>query len=47
MHWVTGVSHIEGSKLKLVFENQEMKAVDLQHNLEGEIFEPLKDLSFF
>ncbi len=47
MHWVTSVSHIDRYKLKLAFENQEIKIVDLQTHLEGEIFEPLKDLSYF
>lgn len=47
MHWVTGVSYIENYKLKLAFENKEIKLVDLQKHLEGEIFKPLKDLSYF
>jgi hypothetical protein len=47
MHWVTGVSHIGDYKLKLEFENKEIKVADLQKHLEGEIFEPLKDLSYF
>ncbi len=47
MHWVTAVSHIGDYKLKLEFEKKEIKVVDLQKHLEGEIFEPLKDLSYF
>jgi len=47
MHWITEVSYIEGYKLKLKFENNEYKLVDLQPYLEGEIFETLKDISYF
>ena len=47
MHWITEVSYIEGYKLKLKFENNKYKFVDLQPYLEGKIFEPLKDISYF
>ena len=47
MHWITEVSYIEDYKLKLKFENNEYKLVDLQPYLEGKIFEPLKDVSYF
>jgi len=47
MHWVTKVSYIDGYKLKLKFENNEYKVVDLQLHLEGKIFEPLKNISYF
>ena len=47
MHWITEVSYIEDYKLKLKFENNEYKLVDLQPYLEGEIFETLKDISCF
>ncbi len=47
MHWVIDVSYIGEYKLKLKFENNECKMVDLQPHLEGKIFEPLKNISYF
>ncbi len=47
MHWITDVTYIEDYKLKLKFENNEYKLVDLQPHLDGKIFEPLKDISYF
>ena len=47
MHWITDVAYIAGYKLKLKFENNEYKLVDLQSHLDGKIFEPLKDTSYF
>ena len=47
MHFVKDVKYIKDYKLNLIFENGISKLVDLQPHLEGEIFEPLKDLSYF
>jgi Protein of unknown function (DUF2442) len=47
VHWITDVSYIDNYKLKLKFENGEYKLVDLKPHLEGKIFEPLKDISYF
>ena len=47
MHWITEVSYIEDYKLKIRFENGEYKLVDLESHLEGKIFKPLKDISYF
>jgi len=47
MHWITDVSYLDGYKLKLRFETNEQKLVDLTSHLEGNIFEPLKDITFF
>ena len=47
MHWITDVTYIEGYKLKLKFENNEYKLVDLQPHLDGRIFEPLKDIPMY
>ena len=47
MHWIIDVAYITGYKLKLKFENNEYKLVDLQSHLDGKIFEPLKDVSYF
>jgi len=47
MRWVTEATYLGGYKLKIRFDNGESKVVDLQPHLDGPIFEPLKDLSFF
>lgn len=47
MHCVTDVKYINDYKLKLTFENGIKKLVDLKAHLEGEIFEPLKDIDYF
>ena len=44
---VTGVSHIEVYRLRVEFSNGVIKEVDLSGDLYGEVFEPLKDVSFF
>ena len=44
---VTGVSHIKAYELHIEFNNGEAKKVDLSGELSGEIFEPLKDPTFF
>jgi hypothetical protein len=36
-----------GYRLKIRFENEEVRVVDLSDHLDGPIFEPLKDLSYF
>jgi hypothetical protein len=47
MHYVVDASYLGGYKLKIRFENEEVRVVDLSRHLEGPVFEPLKDLSFF
>jgi len=47
MHWVKDASYVEGYKLRIHFENDEIKLVDLSGHLDGGIFEPLKDISYF
>ena len=47
MHWVKDASYVEGYKLRIQFENDEIKLVDLADHLDGGIFEPLKDISYF
>ncbi|MDD5773839.1 MAG: DUF2442 domain-containing protein [bacterium] len=47
MHWITDVKYVDGHKLKVKFENNEYKIVDLKSYLDGKIFEPLKDISYF
>lgn len=47
MRYVSKATYLEGYKLKIFFDNGEVKVVDLQPHLEGPIFEPLKDSEFF
>jgi hypothetical protein len=47
MHYVLDVSYAGGYKLRVRFENEEVRVVDLSDHLDGPIFEPLKDLSYF
>jgi len=47
MHFVKGVAYISQYKLSLTFEDGVVKIVDLEPYLDGEIFEPLKDIDYF
>lgn len=47
MHWVKEASYVEGYKLRIRFDNDEVKLVDLTDHLDGGIFELLKDISYF
>lgn len=47
MHFVSDVSYVSEYKLILTFEDGSKKIVDLEPHLEGEIFEPLKDIEYF
>ena len=47
MHFVKSVTYKSGYKLLLTFEDEVQKLVDLEPHLEGEIFEPLKDINYF
>jgi hypothetical protein len=47
MHWITSVEHVEGYKLGLTFEDGTTRLVDLAAHLEGEMFEPLRDVHLF
>ncbi len=47
MHYVQDASYVGGYKLMIRFENDEVRVVDLAGHLDGPVFEPLKDLSFF
>lgn len=39
--------YLERYKLEIFFDNGEMKIVNLENHIDGEIFEPLKDVRFF
>lgn len=47
MHYVLDASYLGEYKLKVRFENREVRVVDLAAYLDGPIFEPLKDQSYF
>jgi len=47
MHWVKDASYVDGYKIKIRFENDEVKVIDLADHLDGGVFEPLKDISYF
>jgi hypothetical protein len=47
MHYVTDVAYAGEYKLHIRFEDNETKLVDLAPHLDGPVFEPLKDLSYF
>jgi hypothetical protein len=44
---VTNVTHLKEYQLRLIFDNGIKKDVDLQAELYGEVFEPLKEIDFF
>lgn len=47
MHFVRDVKYAEEYKLYLTFEDGSVRLVDLKEHLDGEIFEPLKDINYF
>jgi hypothetical protein len=47
MHWVTSVEYVSSYKLRLAFEDGSIRVVDLANHLDGEVFEPLKNLRLF
>jgi hypothetical protein len=47
MHFVRNARYLGGYKLLLTFEDGSARLVDLEPHLDGEIFEPLKDLDYF
>ena len=47
MHYITKVEYDGGYCLVLTFEDDSRRQVDLTSHLDGEIFEPLRDLQLF
>ncbi len=47
MHFVRGVKHLWNYKLLLSFEDGSNRLVDLESELDGEVFQPLKDIAYF
>lgn len=47
MHYVTEATYVSDYKIKVRFDNNEVRLVDLAAHLYGPIFEPLKDITYF
>ena len=47
MHYVKGVEYISGYKLLLTFEDGSVRLADLEPHLDGEVFEPLREIDYF
>jgi hypothetical protein len=47
MHYITDAEYVGGYGLRLTFEDQSTKIVDLEQYLEGGVFEALKDVEYF
>ena len=47
MHFVKDVKYLSEYKMLLTFEDGSLRQVDLAPHLDGEVFEPLKDLNNF
>jgi hypothetical protein len=47
MHFLKAVKYLSDYNLLLTFEDDTLRQVDLAPHLDGEVFEPLKDLSNF
>ncbi|NCO24090.1 MAG: DUF2442 domain-containing protein [Candidatus Infernicultor aquiphilus] len=47
MHFVKKANYVSEYKLLLTFEDGNVRLVDLKPHLEGKIFKPLKDISYF
>jgi len=47
MHFVRDAAYMSEYKLLLTFEDGVVKLVDMEPYLDGEIFEPLKDIEYF
>ena len=47
MHFVKDALYVSEYKLLLTFEDGSAKRVDLEPYLDGEIFEPLRDIEYF
>ena len=47
MYSVKGVKHLNNYKLEVEFNSGDVKVVDLEPHLSGEVFEPLKKIDYF
>jgi hypothetical protein len=44
---ITNAKYLNGFRISLEFNNGESKTVDLINELDGEVFQPLKDIDYF
>lgn len=47
MRFVKDAEYVSEYKILVTFEDGTVRLVDLEHELDGEIFEPLKDINYF
>lgn len=47
MHFITKVKYEAGHRLLLTFEDGSLRRVDLAEHLDGEMFEPLREIDLF
>jgi len=47
MHYILDATYHNEYKLRIRFENNEVRMVDFLEHLDGPVFEPLKDLGYF
>ncbi len=47
MHFITGVAYESDYRLCLRFEDGSLRVADLRNELDGEVFEPLRELDQF
>lgn len=47
MHFVKKAEYLGEYRVRLSFEDGSVRDVDLEQHLDGEIFEPLKDVEYF
>ena len=47
MHFVKNAEYQSGYRFQLTFEDGSIRLVDLEAHLDGEIFEPLRDVNYF
>lgn len=45
--YIKDAEYLEGYKINVEFTNGESKIIDLENHLNGEVFEPLKDINVF
>ena len=47
MHFVRSADYVDGYKVRLVFEDGGVRVADLAAHLDGEVFEPLRNVEYF
>jgi|688.fasta_scaffold175871_2 hypothetical protein len=47
MHYITEVEYESGYRLRLRFEDGSFRGADLTDHLDGDVFEPLRDVNLF